>query len=109
MVRAQNRGLSPANVAFAVVLLTPDDVGSVATDQKNLQPRARQNVVLELGYFLGRLGRKRTCALLVKEVEIPSDYSGVVYIPIDEEDAWKFKLAKEFQAAGLAIDMNKIR
>jgi predicted nucleotide-binding protein len=98
-----------SDVAFAVVLLTPDDVGSVATDQNDLQPRARQNVVLELGYFMGRLGRKRTCALVVKGVEIPTDYSGVVYIPIDEEDAWKFKLAKEFQAAGLAIDMNKIR
>lgn len=97
-----------SDVAFAVVFLTPDDVGSVATDPKNLQPRARQNVVLELGYFMGRLGRRRTCALVVEGVEIPTDYSGVVYIKIDEADAWKFKLAKEFKAAGLAIDMNKI-
>jgi hypothetical protein len=96
------------DVAFAVVLLTPDDVGSIATDQKNLRPRARQNVVLELGYFMGRLGRKRTCALVVEGVEIPSDYSGVVYIPIDSSDAWKFLLARELRAAGLPIDMNKI-
>lgn len=98
---------SYANAAFAIVLLTPDDVGSIATDKKNLQPRARQNVVLELGYFMGKLGRKRTCALVVEGVEIPSDYSGVVYIPIDKGDAWKLRLARELQAAGLPIDMNK--
>jgi len=95
-----------AKVAFAVVLLTPDDVGSIASDRENLQPRARQNVVLELGYFLGRLGRKRTCALLVEGVEIPSDYSGVVYIPTDKAGAWKFHLAKELKAAGIPVDLN---
>lgn len=97
-----------AEVAFAVVLLTPDDVGSIASDEQNLQPRARQNVVLELGYFLGRLGRRKTGALLVEGVEIPSDYSGVVYIRLDEESAWKFQLAKELRAAGLPVDFNKL-
>jgi len=97
---------SHANAAFAIVLLTPDDVGSIATDKKNLQPRARQNVVLELGYFMGKLGRKRTCALVVEGVEIPSDYSGVVYISFDKDDAWTLRLARELQAAGLPIDMN---
>jgi hypothetical protein len=63
-----------ANVAFAVVLLTPDDVGGIVGGPQNA--RARQNVVLELGYFLGRLGRKRTCALVVEGIEIPSDFSG---------------------------------
>lgn len=94
--------------AFAVVLLTPDDVGGIAKEPNILRPRARQNVVLELGYFIARLGRKRTCALLVKDVEVPSDYSGVVYIPIDDTDAWKFHLAREFKAAGLQIDTSKI-
>lgn len=98
---------SYANAAFAIVLLTPDDVGSIAAGKKNPQPRARQNVVLELGYFMGKLGRKRTCALVVKGVEIPSDYSGVVYIPLDKDDAWKLRLARELQAAGLPIDMNR--
>lgn len=97
-----------AKVSFAVVLLTPDDVGSVVSDKEHLQPRARQNVVLELGYFLGRLGRKRTCALVVGGVEIPSDYSGVVYIPIDKQDAWQFHLAKELKAAGLPVDVSKL-
>jgi predicted nucleotide-binding protein len=99
---------SHGDSAFAVVLLTPDDVGGIANEPNVLRPRARQNVVLELGYFMARLGRKRTCALLVKDVEIPSDYSGVVYIPIDDTDAWKFHLAREFKAAGLPIDTSKI-
>jgi len=97
-----------AKVAFAVVLLTPDDVGSIASDKQNPRSRARQNVVLELGYFLAKLGRRRTCALVVEGVEIPSDYSGVVYIPIDEEGGWKFHLAKELKAAGLPMDLNRL-
>lgn len=89
--------------SFAVILLTPDDVGSVATEPDKLKPRARQNVVLELGYFLGRLGRRRVAALVSKGVELPSDYSGVVYIPLDDQIAWQFHLAKELKAAGLPI------
>ena len=57
---------------------------------------------------MAKLGRKRTCALVVKGVEIPSDYSGVIYISVGDSDAWKFQLAKEFKAAGLLIDLNKI-
>lgn len=88
--------------SFAVILLTPDDVGAVATEQDKLKSRARQNVVLELGYFLGRLGRRRVAALVSKGVELPSDYSGVVYIPLDDQ-TWQFLLAKELKAAGLPI------
>lgn len=91
------------NTSFAVILLTPDDVGSVATQADKLKPRARQNVVLELGYFLGRLGRRRVAALVSDGVELPSDYSGVVYINLDDQGAWQFHLAKELRAAGLPI------
>jgi hypothetical protein len=96
------------DAAYAVVLLTPDDVGGVAGDPQALRPRARQNVVLELGYFIARLGRKRTCALVAEGVEIPSDYSGVLYIAFGRTDDWKFHLARELRAAGLAIDMNLV-
>jgi len=89
--------------SFAVILLTPDDVGAVAIEPDKLKPRARQNVVLELGYFLGRLGRRRVAALVSKGVELPSDYSGVVYIQLDDQVAWQFHLAKELRAAGLPI------
>ncbi|MEP7308359.1 MAG: nucleotide-binding protein [Acidobacteriota bacterium] len=93
------------NVGFAVVLLTPDDVGGLSGAE--LQPRARQNVVLELGYFVGRLQRNRVCALFKGELELPSDYMGVVYIPLDAGGGWRLQLAKELKAAGLPVDMNR--
>lgn len=70
--------------------------------------RARQNVILELGYFFGRLGRKRVCALYKAGVELPSDVSGILYVPYDGTDSWKFSLAKEFKTVGMSIDMNKL-
>lgn len=97
---------SNSNVAFAIVILTPDDVGK-ALAEENLKPRARQNVVFELGYFIGSLNRNRVAVLYDESIELPSDYRGVEYIKIDKEDAWKLKLTKEMKAAGMAIDMNK--
>jgi predicted nucleotide-binding protein len=93
------------DVGYAVVLLTPDDVGG--TDPAKLQPRARQNVILELGYFLGRLGRDRVCGLYRGELELPSDYMGVIYIRFDSGGGWRLSLAKELKAADFDVDMNK--
>ena len=90
---------------FAVALLTPDDVGG--PDNENLQPRARQNVILELGYFVGKFGRGRVCALKGEGVEVPSDYSGVLYIPLDESEGWKMALIREMRSAGFDIDTNR--
>jgi predicted nucleotide-binding protein len=95
-----------AEVAFAVVLLTPDDIGGLNSAQQELKPRARQNVILELGYFLGKLGRSHVAALLKGEVEKPSDYDGVLYVPMDAAGAWKLQLARELKNAGLNIDLN---
>lgn len=97
-----------SDVGFAVILLTPDDRGGPASaTSEEQQSRARQNVILELGYFLGRLGRSRVCALYREGVEIPSDYSGVLYVKLDPEGGWRLQLAKELKAAGLPVDMNK--
>lgn len=93
-------------VDFAVVLLTPDDVGSHRDDTK-MAKRARQNVIFEFGFFLGKIGRKNVRALVKGDVEILSDYSGVVYIDFDDGE-WKLKLAKEMKAAGLVFDMNRL-
>ena len=93
-----------SEVGFAVALLTPDDTGSLEGGKK--QPRARQNVIFELGFFIGRIGRERVCALTKGEVEIPSDYSGVVYIPLDDSGGWKSPLLKELKTAGFDIDAN---
>jgi len=94
------------DVAFAIILLTPDDVGGTKGDSSNQSPRARQNVILELGYFMGRLGRTRVCALHKEGVELPSDYQGVVYIPMDSAGAWKAKVAQELSQSKLSIDLN---
>jgi predicted nucleotide-binding protein len=94
------------DVGFAVVLLTPDDEGSAKRGAP--QPRARQNVILELGYFIGRLGRHRVCALKRGELEIPSDFGGVVYEPFDASGGWKQKLGRELEAAGYDINWNTV-
>jgi predicted nucleotide-binding protein len=95
-----------SNVEFAIVLLTPDDVGAPAGAKDRLNSRARQNVVLELGYFVGKLGRARVCALHKGEIELPSDFLGVVYVPMDNAGGWRLLLAKELKAAGFSIDLN---
>ena len=97
---------SHAQASFAVVLLTPDDVGALKTERDKLRDRARQNVIFEFGYFIGRLGRGRVCALARDDVEHPSDYDGVLYIPLDDSESWKFTLVREMKAAGLDVDAN---
>lgn len=87
---------------FAIILLTADDVGG--TDSTKLQPRARQNVILELGYFMALLGRERVCALKKGEIEVPSDFSGVIYKNFDTNEGWKRSLLLELQSAGFKVD-----
>lgn len=97
-----------SNVAYSVVILTPDDVGGSKTDRDaKYHPRARQNVIFELGYFVGKNGRNRVCALYVKDVELPSDYEGVLYVPLEEGDSWKTELARELVAAGIPFDLQR--
>ena len=61
-----------------------------------------------LGLLIGSLGRKRVCALKKGEMELPSDYDGVVYIPMDSGGGWKLSLAKELRAAEYDVDLNKL-
>ena len=100
---------SDVDVGYAVVLLTRDDEGRSLQEQVEPKPRARQNVIFELGYFVGLLGRAKVCPLLVEGVETPSDYHGVGYIPLDKAEGWKLKLAKELKAADFDIDLNKLK
>lgn len=96
-----------SDVGYAIVLITPDDLGSSIKEPENTRQRARQNVVFEFGYFLGKLGRHKVAGLVKGDIEVPSDYSGVLYIPIDEAGAWRFLLIKELKSAGYAVDANK--
>lgn len=97
-----------AEVGFAIVLFTPDDEGRSKQPNHVLQPRARQNVVLEMGYFVARLSRSKVCSLYIPNVELPTDLLGVVYTPMDSHGAWETKVAKEMKAAGLPIDLNHL-
>jgi predicted nucleotide-binding protein len=85
---------------FAVIVVTPDDVGGL--DKDHLQPRARQNVIGEMFWFAAKLGRDRVCALKKGDVEMPSDFAGVGYTDMDDRGAWKQELLRELQAAGYA-------
>jgi predicted nucleotide-binding protein len=91
-----------SDVAFAVVLLTPDDPGVAGG-----QARARQNVILELGYFLGKLGRACVCALYKDGTEIPSDFQGVVFVKMDPAGGWRMQLALELKQVLPHVDLNK--
>lgn len=93
-----------SEVGFAVVLLTPDDFGGAKGEQPS--ERARQNVLLELGFFVGKLGRPRVCALKRGDIEVPSDFGGVVYVPFDNGGGWREALGRELEAAGFDIDWN---
>ena len=93
---------------FAIVLMTPDDVGAPVQQKDELKLRSRQNVIFELGYFFHALGRKGVCALYKEGVELPSDIYGVVYVLMDELDAWQLTLAREMKQAGLFFDLNKL-
>ena len=87
---------------FAVVLMTPDDVGGIAG--ADVRPRARQNVVFELGFFIGKLGPAHVAALLKSAVEKPSDFDGIAYIPYGPGTSWKTELAREMNHAKIPFD-----
>ena len=96
------------DVGFGIVLYTPCDEGRLKSEDGELKPRARQNVVLEHGYLMAKLGRERVCCLVSKNVEFPSDIQGIGYISANDIDQWKYKIAKELKAAGFDIDMNEL-
>jgi len=95
---------------FACVLLTPDDIGSSAEKPDDLRPRARQNVVLEMGMVLSRLGRRRV-AILVKgsNLEKPSDIDGLIYIPFQTTVSEAANaLGAALATAGFQIDIRDL-
>ncbi len=96
-----------ADTGFAVVLMTPDDLGALVGASAS-QYRARQNVVFELGFFIGKLGPERVAALVKGNIERPSDFDGVLYVALDDAGSWKQQLARELEAVSYKIDWNKV-
>ncbi|MFC5835968.1 TIR domain-containing protein [Nonomuraea insulae] len=95
------------HASYAVVLLTGDDEGCLA-GSGDVKRRARQNVILELGLFIGLLGRDKVTVLYEDGVEIPSDYLGVSYVELDHSKGWQLHLARELRAAGIEASLNRI-
>lgn len=93
-----------SDVGGAICLFTADDIGCEKFKSEG-NPRARQNVVFEAGYFMGKLGRNHVVLLADSGVEMPSDLSGVVYTNTAN---WQFELLKELNAMGYKVDMNKL-
>jgi len=90
---------------FALVLYTACDHGRGVHETKiHPRNRARQNVVFEHGYLMAKLGRKNVCSLVKGDIETPNDISGVVYVPLDAQGAWKAEVAKELLACGYTIN-----
>lgn len=92
---------------YAVAVLTADDEARPRGGE-SWELRGRQNVVFELGFFFGKLGRERVAVLYEGGVERPSDIDGLVYIALDEAGAWKLALGREMRAAGLDADLNRL-
>lgn len=94
---------SAATTGYAVVLLTADDLGR-AKGEKIDQLRGRQNVVFEMGFFFGSLGRGNVAVIHDNGVEEPGDVRGMLYVPRDDAGAWKMRIAREIDHAGIAVD-----
>lgn len=92
-----------SNVGAAICIFSPDDLGR-SKKEATEHNRARQNVVLETGYFMGKLGRERVIILSNGDLEFPSDLQGIVYTGSE----WKFKLLKELRKIGYEVDLNKL-
>ena len=100
-----------SQVNFGIVLATPDDMGYAKESEDKKKYRVRQNVVLELGMLLSKLGRKRVAILLsqAEDMESPSDIEGLIYIPFkDNVEEAKLSLAKEMQNNGYKLDISKL-
>lgn len=97
-----------ATAGYAVVLATADDFGRAAASLDEL-PRARQNVIFELGYFFAALGRPRVASVYEAGVERPSDTDGILHIPVDGPGAWKIQLMREIEGAGFEVDRTALK
>ena len=97
-----------SNVGFGIVLYTPCDIGAKKEENLDLKNRARQNVIFEHGFLIGKIGRENVCALVKDNIETPNDISGVIYVKMDDEEAWHLKIARELRNSGYEIDMNKL-
>ena len=92
---------------YAIVIAMPEDRGAGPGDPLPDQPnRARQNVIIEVGYFMGLLGRDRVALLSQAPLELPSDLGGIGYVRMEGD--WQTRLARELLAAGMRVDTSRM-
>lgn len=101
---------SNSDVGYAIILLTPDDIGYPSTEESKLEQdrqkyfRARQNVIFEFGYFIGKLGRSRVCCLYKENVELPTDIAGIVYKKVTKSiEEIGLSIIKDLKAVGYSV------
>jgi predicted nucleotide-binding protein len=99
-----------SDVVYAIILLTPDDIGfpvkeiEKPEEERDIEYRARQNVIFEFGYFVGKLSRKNVCCIYKEGVQLPSDLNGLIYKPVKKsiEEVGLFVM-KELKNVGLDV------
>lgn len=95
------------NVDFAVAFFTGDDIGRLNNEDSADKKRARQNVIFEVGLFMGVLSRKKVVIFWDNEAEKPSDIGGIVTLPVSEnDDILKMKIIQIFNELRLPVKMS---
>ena len=99
-----------SDVIYAIVLLTPDDIGYTVNDKdknekdRKVELRSRQNVIFEFGFFVGSISRKNVCCIYKEGVTLPSDLNGLIYKKVKKSvEEIGLPLMKELKNAGLKV------
>ncbi|WP_375653599.1 TIR domain-containing protein [Bartonella sp. OD88NMGDW] len=110
IIEALEKGIRSNFIKFGIVLLTPDDIGyAKSAGKKAAQPRARQNVIFEMGMLMSALSRKNVAILKKQDLELPSDISGIIYLPFKEHVKETLKdLSHRLCEAGFNLDAKKL-
>ncbi|CAK02386.1 hypothetical protein BT_2388 [Bartonella tribocorum CIP 105476] len=110
IIEALEQGICNDFIKFGIVLLTPDDIGyAKSKGKKTAQPRARQNVIFEMGMLMNALSRKNVAILIKQELELPSDIHGIIYIPFKKHVKETLKdLSYRLCEAGFNLDAKKV-
>jgi len=103
-------GPNTSQARFGIVLMTPDDIGYAKTDGPDkAEPRARQNVVLELGMLISAIGRPNIALLKKGHLEVPSDANGVLHIAFNDHVKETVpKLTNRLREAGFVLNPDAV-
>jgi predicted nucleotide-binding protein len=94
-------------IVFAITLLTGDDVGYPRGKPEESWPRPKQDLIFELGFLVGRLRQSLVCALHEEGLDLPSEYSGKIFVPFDADGLWRLLIARAMKIAQVQVDLNK--